>query len=77
MKMNDLADAGKTNPIQTQTNPNKANLLDARMNVNVFPTKDYENISNCSLAENKPNINPIQTQSKPISKEKNAPAYDN
>jgi len=39
---------------------NKANLLDDQMNVNKVLTKDYENISNCTLAENKPNTNPIK-----------------
>jgi len=46
---------------------NKANLLNAQMNVTTFQTKAYENISNCTLAENKPNTNPIQTQTNPIS----------
>jgi len=46
---------------------NKANLQNARMNLNFYSTKDYENKSNCSLAENKPNTKPIQTQTKPIS----------
>jgi len=38
---------------------NKANLLDAQMNVNNLLTKEYEDISNCKLCENKPNTNPI------------------
>ena len=41
---------------------NKANFPDGQMNVNKVLTKDYENISNCSLAENKANTKPIQTQ---------------
>ena len=53
-----FADAGKTNPKRTQSKPNKANLLKAQMNVNKVLTKDYENISNCSLAENKANSKP-------------------
>jgi len=35
------------------------------MNVNKVLTKDYENISNWKLGENKPNTNPIQTESNP------------
>ena len=35
---------------------NKPNLLDAQMNVNIFSTKDYENISDWTLGENKPNL---------------------
>ncbi len=49
---------------------NEPNFPDDQMNVTVFYTKDYENISNCSLAENKPNTNPIQSQAKPISEAK-------
>ncbi len=45
---------------------NKANLPDDQMNVNKVLTKDYENIANCKLCENKPK----QSQSKPISKAK-------
>jgi len=37
------------------------------MNVKSFHTVDYENIANWKLGENKPNTNPIQTQSNPIS----------
>jgi len=76
---------------------NKANFRKAQMNVNKVLTKDYGNISNCKLRENKanskpnkanqsqfprptrrnkPNTNPIQTQTNPISKAKNAAAYD-
>ncbi|MBA7634898.1 hypothetical protein ES703_42496 [subsurface metagenome] len=33
-----------TNPIQTQSNPIKPNLLDAQMNVTSILTKDYENV---------------------------------
>jgi len=35
---------------------NKPNLLDARMNVSFILTKDYENISDWTLGENKPNL---------------------
>jgi len=39
---------------------NKANLLDAQMNVSSVLTTDYENKSNWTLGENKPNSNPIK-----------------
>jgi len=39
---------------------NKPNLLDAQMNVSIFSTKVYENKSNWTLSENKPNSNPIK-----------------
>jgi len=39
---------------------NKANLLDAQMNVTSFHTVVYENKSNWKLGENKPNTNPIK-----------------
>ena len=45
---------------------NKANLLDAQMNVNPYNTTDYENNSNWTLGENKPNSNPIKPNTKPI-----------
>jgi len=35
------------------------------MNVNIYTRMDYENNSNWTLGENKPNSNPIQTQFKP------------
>ena len=51
---------------------NKANLLNALMDVTSLITVDYENIANWKLGENKanskpikPNTNPIQTQYKP------------
>ncbi len=37
---------------------NKANLLDAQMNVTSVLTKDYENDNTFRLPENKPNSNP-------------------
>jgi len=46
---------------------NKPNFLDALMNVTSIITKDYENISNWTLGENKPNTNPIKPNSNPIS----------
>ncbi|MHC4808155.1 MAG: hypothetical protein ACYTBX_18135, partial [Planctomycetota bacterium] len=36
------------------------------MNVNLYNTTDYENKSNWTPGENKPNSNPIQSQTKPI-----------
>jgi len=49
----------QTRAKQTQykpnTNPIKPNLLNAQMNVNKVLTKDYENKSNSTLNENKPN----------------------
>jgi len=54
---------------------NKANLLDTQMNVNSSITKDYENISDWTLGENKPNTKPIkakQSQYKANTKPKKA-----
>ncbi|HUS74045.1 MAG TPA: hypothetical protein VMY06_13375 [Sedimentisphaerales bacterium] len=45
---------------------NKANFLDALMNVTFLITADYENIANCKLCENKANTKPIKANSKPI-----------
>jgi len=45
---------------------NKANLLNAQINVNTVLTKDYENVRLCRGAENKAKTNPKQTQSNPI-----------
>ena len=45
---------------------NKPNLLYPQMNVNTVTTKDYENKQLYRCGQNKPNSNPIQTQSKPI-----------
>ena len=39
---------------------NEPNFGKAQMNVNVFPTKDYENKSNWTLGENEPKTNPIK-----------------
>jgi len=38
---------------------NKANFLKDKINAIFFVTKDYENKSNWTLGENKPNSNPI------------------
>ena len=39
---------------------NKANFQKSQMNVNPYNTTDYENKSNWTLGENKPNTNPIK-----------------
>jgi len=39
---------------------NKPNFHDTQMNVNPYNTTDYENISDWTLSENKPNSNPIK-----------------
>jgi hypothetical protein len=39
---------------------NKANLLDAQMNLTFLITVDYENIANWKLGENKANTKPIK-----------------
>ena len=44
---------------------NKPNFRNAKMNVRYVLTSHYENKSNWTLGENKPNSNPIQSQSKP------------
>jgi len=38
---------------------NKANFQKSQMNVSIFSQKAYENKSNWTLGENKPNSNPI------------------
>ena len=47
---------------QSQTNPNKAKLKKAKINVFPLLTKDYENISNWAICENEPN----QSQTNPM-----------
>jgi len=39
---------------------NKPNFQKSQMNVTSFSQKDYENISDWTLGENKPNSNPIK-----------------
>jgi len=39
---------------------NKPNFQDTQMNVKPYNTMDYENISDWTLGENKPNSNPIK-----------------
>ena len=43
---------------------NKPNFPDAQMNLSPNITKDYENGSNTTLGENKPNSNPIRQEPK-------------
>ena len=45
---------------------NKANFPDDQMNGNKVLTKDYENITNWTLGENKPNTKPIKPNTNPI-----------
>ncbi len=45
---------------------NKPNFLDAQMNLTSLITVEYENKSNWTLGENKPNSNPIKANTKPI-----------
>jgi len=51
---------------------NKANFQKSKMNVSIFSKMAYENISNRTLGENKPNSNPIkanfETIQKPVTK---------
>ena len=67
MKIRHLVNTGKTNPKQTQYKANqsqyKPNFRKAKMNENLFATKDYES---------KPRLRTPgkQTQSNPISKAK-------
>jgi len=44
---------------KANSNPIKANLLDAKMNVNSILTKDYERNDIFAVPENKANSNPI------------------
>jgi hypoxanthine phosphoribosyltransferase len=55
MRIRHLVNAGKTKPIQSQF---KANFRKAKMNVTTFLTKEYENMSNWAICENKPNTKP-------------------
>jgi len=41
---------------------NKPNVKDAQINVTLLDTKDYENICDWTLGENKPNSNPIKAE---------------
>jgi len=42
---------------------NKPNLQDTQMNVSLDITKEYENISDWTIGQNKPNSNPILVDS--------------
>jgi len=44
---------------------NKPNFRKSQMNVNAVITKDYENIANWTLGENKPNSKPIKAKTNP------------
>jgi len=46
---------GKTYEVLTTFMQNKANFQEARMNVSIFSQMAYENKSNWTLGENKPN----------------------
>ena len=49
------------NPLQIDLfMQNKPNFRKSQMNVNIYNTKDYENISDWTLGQNKPNSNPIK-----------------
>jgi len=63
IRISDFASLGPSttveNPLQISSfMQNKANLLDAQMNVTKVLTNEYENIANCKLGENKPNTKP-------------------
>ena len=45
---------------------NKPNFQKPKMNINFYPTMAYENKPPFPANENKPNTNPIQTESNPI-----------
>ena len=50
----------KSMPNLTTFMQNKANFRKSQMNVNPYNTTDYENISDWTLGENKPNSKPIK-----------------
>ena len=52
---------GKTNPIQTQTNPISS---EAKMSLNISLTRNYDNNLLLSLRQNKPKTNPISKKAK-------------
>jgi len=47
---------------------NKPKVKDAKMNVNIYNTMDYENKHNWTLGQNKPNQTQFKANSNPISK---------
>jgi len=54
-------------PFLCKTNPILSAAGGLQMNVKSYNTKDYKNIANWTLGQNKANSKPIQTQSNPIS----------
>ena len=64
MKENAIGHLVKTNPIQTQSKPIKANLKRAKMNINSLITKDYRKKDDFAVRKNKPNSNPISEKPK-------------
>ncbi len=61
-----LADAAKTNPIQTQYKANTNPIPEMpKMNENLFATKVYENITTFKPQKNKPKSNPILSRHSP------------
>jgi len=52
--------SGKTYEVLTTFYAKQTQLLKSQMNVNLYNTTDYENISNWTLGENKPNSNLIK-----------------
>ena len=68
MKINTIGHLVKTNPIQSQFKANTNPIPEKpKMKLNSYSTKDYERNDIFAVPENKPNSNPIQTQSNPIS----------
>jgi len=57
----------KQTQFKANSNPIKANFQKAQMNVNLTLTKDYRKYDDFAVQKNKPNSNPKQTQSNPIS----------
>ena len=53
---------------------NKPNLLNAQMNITSVNTMNYEQLTMNYANKNKPNSKPKQTQTNPISIQKNWPA---
>ncbi len=64
MKINGSGESEKTNPIQTQSKPIKANFKRAKMNVNSLITKDYRKKDDFLVRINKPNSKPISQRVK-------------
>ncbi len=60
-------DASTNHPFLCKTNPILSAVGGLQMNVSILLQMDYENKRNWTFGESKPNSNPIQTQSNPIS----------